>query len=269
MPNLSIDGHDMAYIEQGAGEPLVLVHGSLNDYRYWAPQMDALAAAGFRTIAVSLRHYWPERWDGTGGGFTTDRHVADMAAFIAALGAGPVHLVGHSRGGYIAFRVAERHPRRVRRLVLAEPAGVLDASLLPPGAVPAVYTAFIADAVERVRQGDVEEGLRRFYEYAIGPGAWDRLPGERQQICRDNALTLLGQMSEGRKPYARAAAEAIGAPTLLVGGELTRPAFATVLDGLAPAIPSAQRVTIPGASHVMNWDNPAAFNAAVLEFLRA
>lgn len=269
MPSLMIDGQEMTYIEQGTGDLLVLVHGSLNDYRYWSPQMDAFAAAGFRILAVSLRHYWPERWDGTGEGFTMDRHIADMAALMGALGAGPAHLVGHSRGAYIGFRLAERHPRLVRRLVLAEPAGVLDESLLPPGSKPAIYTAFIADAVERVRHGDVEGGLRSFYDYAVGPGAWDSLAAERQRICRDNATTLLGQMNEGRKPYSRAAAAAIGAPTLLVGGALTRPAFAVVLDGLGQAIPNVRRATIPDAAHIMSWDNPRAFNDAVLEFLRA
>ena len=269
MPSLKIDGHDMAYAEQGSGDPLILVHGSLNDYRYWSPQMDAFAAAPFRTIAVSLRYYWPEAWDGVGSGFSIDQHISDVAAFIAGLGAGPVDLVGHSRGAYIAFRVAERHPQLVHRLVLAEPAGVLDETLLPPDTPPATYTALIAEAVERVRQGDIEDGLRRFYEYAIGPDAWDKLAEERQRISRDNALTLLGQIKEGRTPYSRAATEAIGAPTLLVGGELTRPAFLSVLDGLEHAIPDVRRATIPGASHLMSWDNPAAFNATVLEFLGA
>src|SRR4051812_16244454 len=133
----------MAYVEQGRGDVLVLVHGSLNDHRYWAPQMDVLAAR-FRTIAVSLRHYWPEKWDGQGGSCTVQQHVDDIAAFIGALGTGPVHLVGHSRGGHVTFRVAEQHPHLLRKLVLAEPSGVLDATLLPPGTTPAAYTEFFA-----------------------------------------------------------------------------------------------------------------------------
>lgn len=80
----------------------------------------------FRTVAVNLRHYWPGRWDGQGGGFTVRQHVEDVASFIAALDAGPVRLVGRSRGGHVAFRVAERHPHLLRKPVLAEPGGVLD-----------------------------------------------------------------------------------------------------------------------------------------------
>lgn len=267
MATLRVNGYDMAFTEEGGGDLLVLVHGSLSDYRHWAPQMHAFAATGLRTVAVSLRHYWPERWDGTGDGFTVDQHVQDLVAFITALGAGPAHLLGHSRGAHIAFRVAERHPEVVRRLVLAEPSGVLDESLLPPGSPPASYTAFIADAVEEVRRGRIEEGLRSFYEYAVGPGSWDRLAEDRKQMGRDNAMTLHGQINEGRKPYTRASAAAISAPTLLVGGALTRQPFVTVLDGLAEALPNARRVVIPDAGHPMSRENPAAFNAAVLDFL--
>ncbi|WP_372616727.1 alpha/beta fold hydrolase [Falsiroseomonas sp.] len=269
MRHLRIDGYDIAFVEQGSGPPVLLVHGSLSDLRHWAPQMPSFAAAGFRAIAPSLRHFWPEHWDGSGGGFTIDRHVADLAGFIAALGTGPVHLVGHSRGGHIAFRIAERHPGLVRRLVLAEPAGVLDATLLPPGTQPASYADLIGGAVELVRRGEVEAGLRSFAEYTGGPGAWERRTEERRQFARDNAMTLLGQLGEGRKPYERAAAESIRAPTLLVGGALTQPAFTRVLDALEGAIPGARRASIPDAGHSMSRDNPAAFDAAVLDFLRA
>jgi pimeloyl-ACP methyl ester carboxylesterase len=269
MRKLRVNGYDMACIEAGAGDPLVLVHGSLADCRHWEPQMAAFAAASFRVMAVSLRHYWPERWDGRGGGFRIDQHVGDLAAFIAALGAGPVHLLGHSRGAHIAFRLAERHAGLVRRLILAEPSGVLDASLLPDGATPGSYTAFIADAVAHVRRGEIEEGLRRFYDYAVGPGSWDALPEQRKQVNRDNATTLIGQIDEGRVPYSRASAGSVHAPTLLVGGARTRPAFVAVLDGLEDALPDVRRVTIPEAGHPMSRENPAAFNAAVLDFLLA
>ncbi len=265
---LRVNAYDMAYVESGSGELLILVHGSLSDHRHWMPQLTPLADAGFRTVAVSLRHYWPERWDGSGSGFTVDQHVADLVAFIGTLGDGPAHLLGHSRGAHIAFRVAERHPEVVRRLVLAEPSGVLDARLSPPDTEPGSYTSFIAEAVDEVRKGAVEPGLRSFYEYAVGPGSWDKLGPERQAIGRDNAMTLHGQINEGRKPYSRASAEAVGCSTLLIGGAQTRPPFVAVLDGLESAMPDVRRVTIADAGHPMSREQPEAFNAAVIEFLR-
>ena len=131
---LRINGYNMAYVEQGEGAPLLLLHGAMCDLRYWTPQMEPFGQR-YRAIAVSLRHFWPERWNGMGDDFTIGQHTEDVAAFVAALGAEPVHLVGHSRGGHVAFRVAQHFPDRVRTLVLAEPGGTLDASLdtTPPG----------------------------------------------------------------------------------------------------------------------------------------
>jgi esterase len=69
MPSLRVNETDMAFVERGAGAPMVLVHGTLGDYRSWALQMEPFGAH-YRTIAVSLRHCWPERWEGEGDDFT-------------------------------------------------------------------------------------------------------------------------------------------------------------------------------------------------------
>lgn len=257
----------MHVVESGDGPVLLLIHGSLNDHRYWSPQVGAFVAARRRVVTPSLRHYWPSRWNGRPGTFRIDEHVEDVAQLIAGFGVGAVDVLGHSRGGYIAFRLAARHPGMVRRLVLAEPAGVLAPDLLPAGMRPVEYGALIGQAVALARAGETEAALRAFYDYALGGGSWDRLAPERQGICRDNAPTLLGQAEEGREPYDRAAVAAIAAPTLLVGGGATQPPFAAVLEGLAAARPDWRRATIAGGSHTMNWDDPAAFNAAVLGFL--
>jgi len=268
MQHVSIKGYDMAFIAEGQGRPLLLIHGSLYDYRYWAPQMAAFSAAGFRVLAPSLRHYWPNDRSGAAR-LSIEEHIEDMAAFITALDLGPVDLLGHSRGGYIAFRIAERHPALLRRLVLAEPAGVLGEGFIAPGEAAPNYTALIADAVAKVAKGDIEAGLISFYDYALGPGAWAKLGEPRQSICRDNARSLIGQGQEGRIPYTRAAAEALRPRTLLLDGAVTEAPFRRVADGLAESIPAVTRLTLPNATHLLNWDDAAGFNAAVLAFLRA
>jgi pimeloyl-ACP methyl ester carboxylesterase len=265
---LRVNGHEMAYVEEGSGAPLLLVHGALADLRFWAPQVRAFGRR-YRAIAVSLRHHWPERWDGAGKGFSTERHAEDVAAFAAALGAGPVRLVGHSRGGYVAFRVARRFPDRVRALVLAEPGGDLDASLRPapaPTDAPAAPISF-GGAAERIRAGDTDGGLAMFVGALGGPGAWEGLSERSRQAMRDNAGTLLGQLRERRPPFTRGDVEAIGAPTLLVGADRSPLAYARILGALERSLRDVRRVTIAGASHPMNRGNPAAFNAAVLDFL--
>jgi pimeloyl-ACP methyl ester carboxylesterase len=215
-----------------------------------------------------MRHYFPEHWDGVGPGFTMAQHVADMTAFIEALGAGPVHLMGHSRGGHIALRVAQHCPELVERLILAEPGGDLDASLAPADrpALPPLRGSTVA-AVEKIAAGDVEGGLELFIDALEGKGAWRRVPAAAKQEVRDNACTLLGQINEQRQPYARADAEAIRAPTLFIGGANTPGALPVVLRALAAHVPDARTVMLPNTTHFMLEQDPVGFSAAVLDFL--
>ncbi len=266
MPSTSLNGHEIHFAEAGSGPPVVMVHGTLQDQRYWAPQMAPLAAAGFRPLALSLRHFWPEQWDGVGDDFTIAQHMEDTAAFIRGLNAGPVRLIGHSRGGHIAFRLAAAYPELLHQLVLAEPGGELDETL---GGEPASgkQAGVFAQAAGMIRAGQLEEGLSFFADYTGGAGAWGRRPEPRRQVARDNARTLLGQVNENRKPYGLAAVRQVVTPTLLVGGALTQPQFNVILAAMEQHLPNgAGRVTIPRATHSMSLENPADFNAAVLGF---
>ena len=110
-----VNGYDMAYIEVGEGSPLVCVHGSLCDFRIWCCVLGPLSRR-HRVIAPSLRHFFPAHWDGAGSDYTMAQHVADTIGFIEALGTAPVDLLGHSRGGHIAFRVAQQRPDLLRRV---------------------------------------------------------------------------------------------------------------------------------------------------------
>lgn len=269
MKTLRVNDYDMAYLDIGQGSPLVCVHGSLNDFRAWNAVLKPLSA-GRQLIVPSLRHYFPEHWDGQGGQFKIDQHVDDMIAFIEALDLGPVDLIGHSRGGHIAFRLASRRPDLLRKLVLAEPGGTLEEALMPKDfadAAPAGSRAHVAEASQKIADGDLEGGLRAFIDGINGPGAWDALPASDRQMREDNAYTMLAQVNEGRQPFARAEAEALSLPTLFVGGADTPGLLPIVLKVLAAHVPNAETVIIPDAGHSMFRQQPAAFCKAVLPFL--
>ena len=145
---VDIDGQRFAYVEAGTDAPaLLLVHGSTSDYRSWQHQVRPFAAR-FRTVAISLRHCYPEQWDGivkTGrthlmdatpirlgqefSGYASQvehaiERVEDLAAFIDRRRLGAIHVAGHSRGGCVALALALRRPELVRTLVLADPGGL-------------------------------------------------------------------------------------------------------------------------------------------------
>ena len=261
-----VNGYDMAYIEVGDGTPLVCVHGSLCDFRVWSCVLGPLSRR-HRVIAPSLRRFFPEHWDGVGSDYTIPQHVADVIGFIEALGAAPVDLMGHSRGGHIAFRVAQQRPDLLRRVVLAEPGGDLDASLAPPGVTFPPMRDRTVTAAQRIAAGDVEGGLAGMIDGIDGEGAWRALPPFEKQELRDNAYTLVGQVNEQRQPFTRADAESIRLPTLLVGGEKTPGSLPVVLRALAAHVPGARVEIIPNAAHFMFGQDPVGFCRVVMAFL--
>ena len=269
MQSFRVNGYDMAYVEVGKGAPLVLVHGTLGDFRTWNCVMGPLSKK-HRVISLSLRRFFPEHWDGVGDDYKMAQHVSDVIAFIEQVEPQPVDLMGHSRGGHISFRVAQRRPDLLRRLVLAEPGGELDGMLDPafkPG--PSPLAAMIAASAEVIARGDTDGGLQIFMNGLEGPGTWNRLPATPKQLLRDNATTLIGQMRDQRPPFSKADAEAIKTPTLFIGGSSTRGTLPMVLRALAANVKGSRTEMIPGTTHPMFEQAPQRYCEIVLEFLGA
>lgn len=264
LKTLPLPGHDLAWLESGEGPPLLLIHGSLCDCRFWRPQMEPLSA-NRRVIAVSLRRYWPERWDGSGGGFSLDQHAQDLAALIEELGTGPADVVGHSRGGSVAWMLARRQPRLVRRLVLAEPGLKLERG----DDVDVDRGGFRRRALDLLRQDQPDAALELFIDTVSGAGTWARMVPWIRRMMRDNANTLIGQAEERYETVSAADAAALAQPLLLIGGAQSPQPYPGLLDGLAALLPRARRATIPAASHAMNLWNAPAFNQAVTDFLES
>ena len=265
---IEVNGYEMAYLERGQGTPLVLVHGSLSDYRAWTLQMEPFSE-GYHTIAVSLRHCYPEYWDGEGDKFSVRQHADDLSKFIKKLKAGPVHLVAHSRGGDVALILAAKHPKLVRSMVLADPAPLND--MLP--ATPEVTSeiknreAFVTAAIERLQQGDLDSGLEMFTDAVSAPGNWKKLPESFKQIRRDNAWSLKSLVTDAQYKFNCTDANKIDALVLLVTGDKSPRFYGMMHAALQPCLKIQQKVTISNASHGMNRENPEAFNAAVIDFL--
>jgi pimeloyl-ACP methyl ester carboxylesterase len=267
MQTLHVNGYDMAYLDVGKGPPLVCVHGSLCDFRIWGAVIGPLSA-WHRVIALSLRHFFPEDWAGVGDTYSIAQHVQDVIAFIEKLGVGRVDLMGHSRGGHISFRVAQRRPDLLRKLILAEPGGELDATLDPENqGGPSQLAQRFKVSAEKIAGGHVDGGLAFFMDALEGPGTWDRLPAMSKQLLRDNATTLIGQVRDNRPPFSKADAEAIRTPTLFIGGAKTKGLLPKVLHTLASHVPNSRTEMIAGATHPMFEQSPQKYCDVVLDFL--
>jgi len=112
------NGIELAYLEQGDGPRVVLLHGFPDTARSWSHQMTALAAAGYRATAPCLRGYPPSEIP-TDGFYDMGTLATDVAEFIRAVGDGePVFLVGQDWGAAIGYTVLAAYPELVRRAVI-------------------------------------------------------------------------------------------------------------------------------------------------------
>lgn len=266
---LPVNGYEMAYIERGSGEPVILVHGTVSDYRYFRGQMEPFAER-YRTIALSLRHSYPERWDGKADTLTMRQHVADLATFIRALNAGKVRLVGFSRGGQVALQMASRHPELLKSLVLADPAPMAAFLGGTPPAIAALERrrTFVSAAMDHLQRGDTDAGLERFIDGVTRPGAWKNAPEANKQRVRDNTWTIKSLLTDANEPLTCEQVMRISVPVLLVSGEVSPDEYRHMQDAVQPCLPRNERAIIPKAGHVMNLANPQAFNALLLGFFQ-
>jgi pimeloyl-ACP methyl ester carboxylesterase len=115
----------------------------------------------------------------------------------------------------------------------------------------------------RFDQGDIEGGLELWWDRDT-PGAWARLPGQRQ-ITRDNAWTLIAGGSDN--PVTCADLASLRMPVLLMQGENTSRRLASIVDATYKCLPSAERATISNAGHGMHVMNPADFEKILVQFL--
>jgi pimeloyl-ACP methyl ester carboxylesterase len=270
MHSVTANGLRFAYLEQGAGPLVLLLHGFPDTAHTWDHAMPVLAAAGYRAVAPFMRGYHPTEIPATPA-YDIDTLGNDAVALIAALGAGRAIVVGHDWGATAAYAAATLAPERVELCVtLAVPH---PASMKPSPRTIWGFRHFIAlrrnGAPAMVRANDfayIDTLWRRWSP------AWDVPADETAQVKQ--AFREPGCL-EAAIGYYRAL-------TTRVAGALRRPiivpavAFAGEHDILRPrAYEKARRrftasyevVQVPGG-HFMHREHPAHFAAELVRVLR-
>jgi pimeloyl-ACP methyl ester carboxylesterase len=200
----------------GDGAPVVLLHASLASKSQWTPLVERLAAR-YRTIAVDLAGYGDNAMP-VAAPFTLDDEVRIVAAHVDNT-AGPgarVHVVGHSYGGAVALRYAQRHGHRVASLSLYEPVafGVLD------GADPALaeFARQVDIVVQRIAMHRYHDAAQAFVDFWGGDGSYHALPLPAQTHLARRIPKVPLDFAAARGAPSGEACRAIDVPTLLLGG---------------------------------------------------
>jgi pimeloyl-ACP methyl ester carboxylesterase len=255
-----VNGARLFYEVRGKGEPVVLIHGGQLDSRMWDDQFDRFAKR-YRVLRYDVRGY--------GGSRRGDRPYSDaedLAALLDYVGMPKAHLVGLSLGGRIALDFTLFRPTRVTSLTLSGPglAG-FDTTFTEDDA--RMFVILMAARDEGPEKA-AELWLRDPYMATAMEHA--RLAPRLRLLARENTHEWLANpflQRSPRPPAAKRLAE-IKAPTLLlIGGRDTRRSKG-IVAALAKGIVGSKKVEFPKAGHMLNMEEPEAFNRAVLEFLR-
>ena len=192
LKNIEKGGRQLRYVEQGKGQPVIFVHGSLNDYRSWQFQIGPFSDK-YRIVSYSRRFAYPNKNVGNHiADNTIEGNAADLAELIKKLAIAPAHLIGHSSGAFIALYCAYRNPKLVKTLVLCEPSIfqlLANSHLKDDTQLFQLYKDNGAKpADEAFSRGDDEKAVRIVLDVALDmQNVFDHIPEQARKLLMDNA----------------------------------------------------------------------------------
>jgi len=281
----TVDSRGLAihYLEWGdpAGEPIILVHGFLDQAHSWKIFVAELIAQTRRPlwiIAPDCRGHGDSGWVGAGGYYHFPDYVFDLDCVIRNLGITRFCLVGHSMGGTISFLYAGTFPERLAKLVLIEGVGPLGMEFAD---APPRMAGWIGELHDR--------GRNHFREYTSIEAGANQLqqtnPRLRKEFAIDLARAGMRQNDKGKwiwkfdplhrtaapQPFYTAQALAffrrIECPVLIVDGHESRQNRRTDKQERYDAIRHHRMARIARAGHMVHQDNPEELAKTVANFL--
>ncbi len=259
------------YTDKGSGEPIVFIHGGLEDYRTWDAQIDTFSKS-YRILTYSRRFNFPNQNTKEVKEFSAITEAEDLAALIEQLKLGPVHLVGHSFGGLISLFLIKKHPELVRSLTLSEPALISWLPNLAGGKI--LYDNFYSQLWKPVKQAfeikDTLAVLKHTLIYFAGEDIVDKLPPEvkTQFIVNIPEWHSIAYSPEAFPDFKKEYLKDIKIPTLLLSGGQTLPMLQLINKELKSVLPNAQQYHLDEGTHDYWVTHPQQMGKALLRFLQ-
>jgi len=273
MPHIKTDdGVQLYYEETGQGDPILFLHEFGGHYLSWEPQIRYFSRR-YRCIAYAARGWPPSDVPDEVSAYSQARAADDAAAVMAALGIARAHLVGLSMGATASLEFAIRHPGKALSLTVAAGGG-------GGSTEPAEKTRFKQEC-EAFAQRIEREGMPAMAElYCAGsarvqyrykdPRGWAEFKRQfADGSATGHAMTMRG-IQGARQPFFERTAElqAIGEPMLVVIGDEDATTHGLAAH-LKKHVPRSGVLELPKTGHTINLEEPAAFNAALQDFLHA
>lgn len=256
LQRLQINGAELEYEMSGAGEPVLLIHGTGVAATFF-PTMTQPALAGYQLIRFHRRGFAGS--DRAPTGHTIMDDAADAIALLQALGINKAHIVGHSYGGAVALQMALDAPDLVHDLVVMEPP-IFDANA-PSG----VFSQLIA----QYDSGDAIGAMSNFSRMSYGED-WQslasRVPGGPDQVLRD-AETVFTSEAQAMMTWGFTEEDAsqINQPMVYVTGGGGHGASRGQLQEWTPRVMDV--IVVPGTTHAMLMEDPAGVADAIADFI--
>ena len=272
MPEIAIDGAKLFYDSSGTGEPILLIPGLGLDHAYYrlgAP----LLAQRMQVIAVDPRGIG--RSSKSPPPYSVEGWADDFALMIDRLGFGPLHVLGSSLGGSMALALAQRHPGRVKSLIVVGGFSELDRAA-------ELNFRLRLRLIEKLGMSDEVAdymGLWTLTRKFINSDAGYAVMRANQENIRKNpaetyaafveALLRWGRCQPGqeKEPKFTSLLGSIKAPTLVITSDNDHLIPKELSDLIAARISGAKLVVMPGAGHIPFMEQPDAVVRTVLEFV--
>jgi len=255
-----INGITVNYRDQGQGTPLVFIHAFPLSQAMWQPQVDALRES-YRIITLDLRGHGES--DTVLWNFTLDDYAADVIGLLDHLGIDKAVFIGLSMGGYTVWSLCRHFMERIHALVLADTRAQADSPEGKAGRLTMAQTAF---------QNGTEAIADLMIPKLLASSTIQRRPEMVEKIRRiilqnTPAGIVVDLMAMASRPDSTDLLPLITRPTLVIVGEEDVATPVGESRYIADRIPGATLVTIPGAGHLSNYEQPEAFNRALCSFL--
>ncbi len=264
-------GFEIHFTEEGSGPPLVFVHGGMGDWSSWAPQWSAFTPH-FRCITYSRRYSSPNRNVLDSSAHSVIEEAQDLVHLLGHWRAEPAILVGTSYGAYTALQTALIAPGHVRALAITEPPVLPFADEVPGGRAARLHfqREVLDPSTEAFARGDPEAAVRLLTEGINGQGSGEpgTPEGRARRLRNAEAIRALCVSTDAYPVLDRAALKAMKVPTLLTHGDRTQAVHRATTLALSRHLPHARLAEVADCGHGVHRDNPPAFNALLLGFLR-